>query len=126
MKKNFIIKGVLFLVFMSFVIWKFNKTSKEAEDIMKKTNKDYPLLRLKDSVDGIIINIYKPPLLKIAASTMYVVLSNGTKYYVSVEDQQIVNNSNFLNIGDSLIKRSGSDTLIINGKVSLILRIFKK
>jgi hypothetical protein len=73
MKIKYIFGIIIIIMFIFFVVWEDRKETKEMNELTQKLNKEYPWLAIKDSLNSIVVDIYKMPF-----------GSRGTEFYKDI------------------------------------------
>lgn len=77
-------------------------------------SEEYLLIEKKDSINGVIINIYFPDGFKATPSTRLVVLSNGSKRTLYADEDNIFRSiSDVIKVGTIITKQKDNDTVIL-------------
>jgi len=123
MKKGLILNIVLAIAFFSFIVWKYRNSDNETKKLYESLCKEYPSLDINDYLNCRIASIYEiSSEFRNDSDFMRITTSEEKKYSIDVKN--CINSSELeledaLNVGDSLVKTKGSDTLTVinnNGK----------
>jgi hypothetical protein len=84
-----------------------------AEKEIKEVNQQYSILKISDSINGIITNIYKPSNFRYDGKTLFFTLNNSLDMHLFTKLDLSNTYDLFLDvcINDSLFKHPNSDTL---------------
>jgi hypothetical protein len=130
MIKNYKPQLFIFIVFIFFGIGYFIFDIKRSDRLFDKLRNEYPFLAIEDSVYTIVADIYIMPFgyglrpkfkrITTADNKKYAI---DTKYCINLKDTYLENE---MNIGDSIKKTAGSDTLVvINNKGKYLFKLEK-
>ncbi len=128
MKNRFIINIILAFLFVFIALWYNKNQNKKVNEIFQMLDNEYQSLDFSDSIDTRVINIYRPPMLRINPNIVYITDTNNKKIIIIADNSESidpVNMDDFIKIGDNIKKKSDSDILLIRGIIKIKLHIKK-
>ena len=129
MKNSRYIKLLVFVLFLIFIIWKYFSLTKEHDNLFNDLNREYAWLSTDDSIDNVIIKTYYPSEWRGAAYFQYITLDDGRMFSINIDrgiTSRDIYYGNIAKQGTRIIKKAGSDTLIVFKNEKEILFLIKQ
>lgn len=110
-----LLKVVPYVLALGIGVIAFLIYHRDARKAIEKANVDFPLLTFDEAVSDKVLEIYCPPEVRCATPPFWIVLEGNRKISIKTYDdsESKATFASIISIGDSLVKRKGSDTLFV-------------
>lgn len=114
-KREFIPGLFILPIFIISVIIYFNYDMSKKKAIIEQLNEEYPLIIISENINGVVTSIHEPDLQIFRYSSTFarVILNDSIKRRIKTSTYDKVVIGEVLQVGDRLIKESGTDRFSI-------------